>query len=286
MLPLSFDLGLEIGKFRQYMQERFDNSDIKQDMLVFIHDYLYVDEHAAEAIYSYMKEQYDYAALPHAKQLLIEQYFDGEKHYCIFHAAYGRRVNDVLSRAVAFAIGRSQHKDVELGVNDHGFYVSYDGTVNVMKAFDLLRAKELRSVMEMAVDQSELLRRRFRHCACRALMILRTYMGQTKRVGRQQVSSMLLLNAVRRLREDFCILQEAKREVIEDVMDIEHATLVLHMLEEKQMRVKEITTMIPSPFAHVLVLQGYSDVLRIEDRIEFLKKMHALIMAKIGLKKK
>lgn len=286
MLPLSFDLGLEIGKFRQYMHERFEKKEAKQDILVFIHDYLYVDENAAEAIYSYMKEQYDYAVLPHAKQILVEQYFDGEKHYCIFHASYGRRVHDVLSRALAFAVGRSQHKDVEIGVNDHGFYLSYENAVNVMGAFDLLSAEELRPVMEIAIDKSELLRRRFRHCACRALMILRTYMGHTKRVGRQQVSSMLLLNAVRRISDTFCILQEAKREVLEDVMDVEHAMHVLHMVEEKQVVLKEIKTQIPSPFAHALILQGYSDVLRIEDRIEFLKKMHAMVMAKIGLKKR
>ena len=36
---------------------------------------------------------------------------------------YGRRVNDCLSRAVAFAIARTQHRDVEIGINDNGFYL-------------------------------------------------------------------------------------------------------------------------------------------------------------------
>ena len=285
MLPLSFDLGMEISRFAQLIDERFENKQSKKEIIDFIHNHLYVDENAAEAIYNYAKEQYDFAFIPTLKRLLVEHYFNEEKHYFIFHCTYGRRVNDVLSRAIAFAIGRSQHKDVEIGINDHGFYISYEGSVNVMKAFELIKSEEMRTLLEMAIDQSEVLRRRFRHCACRALMILRNYMGHTKRVGRQQVSSMILLNAVKRISNDFCILYEAKREVLEDLMDIGNAIQIIGAIEKKEIAVKEISTQIPSPFAHTLIMQGYSDVLRIEDRIEFLKNMHAMVLAKIGLKK-
>ncbi len=285
MLPLSFDLGVEIQRFFGNVNDIITANTSKKETISFINNNLYVDEKAAEAIYNYVKEQYDFAALPHTKRLLVEHYFDGEKHYSIFHAAYGRRVNDVLSRAIAFSIGRSQHKDVEVGINDHGFYVAYEGSINVMRALSLLKANDLRTALEMAIDQSEVLRRRFRHCACRSLMILRNYMGYTKRVGRQQVSSMILMNAVKRISNNFCILQEAKREVLEDVMDIENANKVLQAMEDKTISLKEIETKIPSPFAHTLILQGYSDVLRIEDKHEFLKKMHALVLAKIGLKR-
>ena len=62
-----------------------------------------------------------------------------------------------------------------------------------MPAFKLIKSKELRKVMDQAIDRTEVLNRRFRHCANRALMILRTYKGKTKRVGRQQVKSMILM---------------------------------------------------------------------------------------------
>ena len=88
-------------------------------------------------------------------------------------------------------------------------------------------------------------------------------MGHTKRVGRQQVSSMILLNAVKRISNDFCILYEAKREVLEDLMDIGNAIQIIGAIEKKEIAVKEISTQIPSPFAHTLIMQGYSDVLRI-----------------------
>lgn len=150
----------------------------------------------------------------------------------------------------------------------------------------MLKSKELREVMERAIDKTEVLKRRFRHCASRSLMILRTYKGKRKRVGRQQVSSMLLLNAVKRISENFSILKEARREVLEDLMDIENAANVLEDIEKGKIKVKEIHTNIPSPFAFNIVLQGYVDIFKIEDKVEFLRRMHQMVLAKIGMHNK
>ncbi|HLC66651.1 MAG TPA: ATP-dependent helicase, partial [Candidatus Nanoarchaeia archaeon] len=220
MLPLSFDLAMEIGKFRHLLAEHVRKGNT-MELLKFIREYLPVDEKAAAAIAVYAQEQYDYAGeLPSDRKILIEQYVDDQgKKYAVFHTLFGRRVNDCLSRAMAFAISRTQHRDVEIGIHDNGFYVAAERTIDAKRALNLLKSKELRKVMEYAIEQTEVLKRRFRHCAGRALMILRNYRGQTKTVGRQQVSSMILLSAVRRISKDFCILKEAKREVLEDLMD-------------------------------------------------------------------
>jgi len=286
MLPLSFDLALEIQRFRKLMEEKFLAKKTKEEMLAFIHEYLYLDANAAKAIYSYFKEQFAYLKIPHLNRILIEYYTDpDEKTYIIFHTLYGRRVNDVLSRAVAFAVGRNQHRDVEVGISDNGFYITCEKKIMALQAFKLLKAKELRALMELAIDRSEVLRRRFRHCATRSFMILRNYKGNIKRVGRQQVSSMLLLSAVKRISEDFCILKEARREVLEDVMDIGHAQAVLEGVESGKITLEEVHTNLASPFAFNLVLEGYAEILRIEERHEFLQRMHTMVLAKIGLKK-
>jgi ATP-dependent Lhr-like helicase len=286
MLPLSFDLALSIQKFRRLTEQRFNAKKSKKEILKFIHEYLYVDEKAANAIYNYFNEQYKYLEIPHESKIIIENYTDEhKKKHIVFHTLFGRRVNDVLSRAVGYAISKTQHKDVEIGIADNGFYIAYEGNINVTKAFSLLNSKELRRVLELAIDQTEVLKRRFRHCATRSLMILRNYKGQTKRVGRQQVSSMILLSAVKRISEQFIILKEARREVLEDLMDVDNATKILKMVEDQKIKVKELNTLIPSPFALNLVMQGFTDVLKVDDKIEFLKKMHKMVLAKISLKK-
>ena len=285
MLPLSFDLANEIGRFRKLVGERFCNNESKKEIMKFIHDFVYVDNNAANSIYEYFYEQFHYAQIPSNTRIIVEHYRDEKgNHYTIFHTLFGRRVNDCLSRAIAFAIARTQHKDVEIGINDNGFYVNAKTKVNVLKAFSLLKSKDLYKIMNQAIDKAEVLKRRFRHCAGRALMILRVYKGHKKRVGRQQVSSMILMSAVKRISNDFPILKEARREVLEDLMDIENTIGVLKGIEDKKIKVEEITTDIPSPFAFNIVAQGYADIIKIEDKVEFLRRMHQNIVAKIALK--
>ena len=55
----------------------------------------------ASAIYNYLYEQHSYIGIPHETEIIVEHYSDGEKKFCNIPHTYGRRVNDVLSRAVA-----------------------------------------------------------------------------------------------------------------------------------------------------------------------------------------
>ena len=168
-------------------------------------------------------------------------------------------------------------------ITDNGFFVACDKKFASKGALKLLKSDELEKVISFAIADSEVLKRRFRHCAARALMILRNYKGREKRAGRQQVSSMILLSAVRRISEDFPILKEAKREVLNDLMDIGNSVKILKEKEAGHIKVTEMTTLIPSPFSFNLLAQGYSDIYKMEDRIDFLRKMHNMVLAKISL---
>jgi len=287
MLPLSFDLACEIGKFRRLMLEKFSAGKSEKEIIDFILKYLYVDKNGAQSIYNYIKEQYDFASVvPTEKNIVIEHYTDEkEDKKLIFHSLFGRRVNDCLSRAIALAISRTYHKDVEIGINDNGFYISCDKKISIMNVLKLIKTEKLNLIMSAAIDKSEVFNRRFRHCASRALMILRNYKGRRKRVGRQQVSSMILRTALRRIDPQFSILKEAKREVLEDLMDIENTRKVIEGIEEGKIKITEIHTRLPSPFAFNIALMGYMDILKIEDKMEFLKRMHEMVRAKIGLGK-
>ncbi|MBT3865758.1 ATP-dependent helicase [Candidatus Woesearchaeota archaeon] len=291
MLPLSFDLASSIGKFRRYLLDLFINKKSKKDILEYINEYLYVDENAANAIHDYFQQQFLYANIPNDKKILVEYYNSGDKdnkRYVIFHSMFGRRVNDVLSRAIGYAASKIHHRDLEIGINDNGFYLACPPgkNINAIQAIELLKPENFEEVMKRSIDKSEVLKRRFRHCAGRSLMILRNYKGHKKGVGRQQVSSMILLNAVRRIDDNFCILKEARREVLEDLMDQTNAKKILTQIKSKDIEIETINTKIPSPFAFNLITQGYTDILRMEDKIEFIRRMHQMVLAKIGKKHK
>ncbi len=284
MLPLSYDLAMEINRFRRLMEERFQAGKPEQEILQFVNEYLYVDEKAAYSVYRYFYEQYNYSQIPSDRKIVVETYVDRGRTYVIFQTLFGRRVNDCLSRALAYVIGKSQHRDVEIGVTDNGFYLSAEQNFNAVRAFEALKQENFRVILENAIEKSEVLSRRFRHCAARALMILRQYMGKTKNTGRMQVGSKILFNAVKRISNDFPILKEARREVLEDLMDYPNAQKVIDEIIAERTVIVEVHTDIPSPFAFGLIAGGYSDVIRIEDKQEFLKRMHEMVMARIALK--
>ena len=231
------------------MEEQFKAQKSEKEILEFVNNYLYVDEKAVYSIYRYFYEQYNYSHIPSDRKIVVETYTDRGRTYIIFQALFGRRVNDCLSRALAYVIGRSQHRDVEIGVTDNGFYLSAEQSFNAVKALEALKQEDFRVVLENAIEKSEVLSRRFRHCATRALMILRQYQGRTKNTGRMQVGSKILFNAVKKINNNFPILKEARREVLEDLMDYKNAQKIIDELVSGRTSIIGMHTDIPSPFA-------------------------------------
>jgi ATP-dependent Lhr-like helicase len=277
MLPLSFDVALDIGKFRKLIKERIDN---KKKCVEFIKDYTYCKENIAEEIYSYFKEQSRFSDIPDEKTILVEK-FKEEKEFLIFHSCYGRRVNDALARAYAFAAARLKHRDIEMGINDHGFFIAGE-KLDAEKIISWVKSKDLREILKEAIEKTDILKRRFRHCATRSLMILRSYKGREKSVGKQQVHSEFLFYAVKKISNEFPILREARREVFEDLMDVQNAEKVLRWIESGEVKIKKMNVPLVSPFGLQLIMQGRSDLIKMEDKAAFLKRMHELHLKVIG----
>ena len=282
-LPLSFDLALSIQRFRALMEGKFYCDRSKEEIMDFIHEFLYVDYNAANSIYEYFREQYLYAVIPSNKKLLIEYYKGfGDRKFVVFHTCFGRRVNDALSRAVAYILAKKYKRDIMISISDNGFYLSSEGKIGGLEAFNDLTSENIEDILIKAIDKTETLAGRFRHCAGRALMILRHYKGKQKSVSRQHIKGKILLNFVKELDKNFSILKEARREVIEDFMDLKNAKRVLKMIESGQLEIKQINTVIPSPFSFNLVAQCYLDVLKYEERIEFIRRMHQAVVNQIN----
>ncbi len=280
-LPLSFDSALAIGRFRRLLEQKFESKKNAKEIKEFIKKHLYCTDKVTLAIYNYFYEQYGYIKkIPNEKNILIEFYKD-KKNHVIFHTLYGRRVNDALSRAIAYLVARTGGRDIEIGINDNGFFLSGE-KLKIDKALKFLNKENLEEVLEEAIKKTEVMKRRFRHCATRSLMILRNYKGRSKTVGKQQMKSHFLLGSVNKISQDFPILKEARREVLEDLMDINNTKLVLEWIQEGKVKLDKIHTNIPSPFALNLIMQGSADLLKIEDKINFLKRMHEKHLKKIG----
>ena len=281
-LPLSFDLAMEIQRFRSYMESKFEYRRSKEEIMEFIYDYLYVDDFAANSIYEYFVEQYKYAKIPSNRCLLIEYYRGfGNRRFVIFHSLFGRKVNDALSRAVAYVVAQRYNTNITISISDNGFYLSSDSTIGGLESFKELTPENFEMILTNSLNKTETLASRFRHCAGRSLMTLRRYKGESKSAGRQQVRGKILLKFVQEMDENFPILKESRREALEDYMDVKNALKVIEMINSGEMEIKTINTVIPSPFAFNLVSQGYLDVLNQNDKGEFTKRMHQAILDQI-----
>ena len=275
MLPLSFTTALSIGKFRRLVDEKFRAKKSPDEIKGFIAEYTYSKEKTAAVIYKYFEKQFKSSVIPTDKKILVEEYNSNGKKYILFHSLFGRRINDALSRACAYVVAAARRRDVEVGISDNGFFIAGKEIEleKIVKGFKLLEPENLRKVLDEAIDKTEVLKRRFRHCATRGLMILRNYKGNTKSAGRQQMSSHFLMAAVLKSTKDFPILKEARREVLEDLMDVINAREILKKVGNNEIKIEIKNTKIMSPFAINLVLQSHSDLIRIEDKNAFIKRV-------------
>ena len=226
--------------------------------------------------------------IPDSENIVVEKYIDerDDKNYLLVHSMYGRRVNDALSRAFGYLLTTEKNRDLEIGISDRGFYFASAEKLELEKAISKLNTENFEEILRNAIEKTDILTRRFRHCATRALMILRNYKGQRKNVKKQQMKSHFLIHAVRKISSEFPILNEARREVMEDLMDIENAKKVLEWIQGKKIKINFDYVKIPSPFALNLILQGHSDLMRIEDKQEFLRRMHKVYLEELSKKSK
>jgi ATP-dependent Lhr-like helicase len=280
MLPLNFELALEVCRFRRLVKERLED---KEKCIGFIKEYIYCTGKAGEEIYNYFLEQEMFSAVPDDRTIVVEK-FKEDKEYLMFHTLFGRRVNDALARAYAFAGARLKERDIEMGIHDNGFYIAGE-KLDEDRILKWVKAKDLKLILKEAIEKTDVLKRRFRHCAARALMILRQYKGREKSVGKQQVHSGFVYMAVKKLSNEFPILREARREVMEDLMDISNAERVLKWIEEGKIEFKVVRVPIVSPFGLGILMQSRHDLIKMEDRAKFLRRMHELHLKVIGERK-
>ena len=281
-LPLAFDLAVDIQRFRYILESKFQYGRSKEEIMEFLHEYLYVDEFAANSIYEYFNEQFLYAQIPHKQKLLVEYYtgFGGRK-FVVFHSLFGRKTNDAIARAVAYLASDRNKRNITISITDNGFYLSSDGKMGALEALKKLTPNNFENILIRSLDKTETLASRFRHCAGRSLMTLRRYKGHEKSVGSQQVRGKILLKYIQEMDNNFPILKESRREATEDYMDIKNAKRVISWIHSGEMEIRTINTIIPSPFAFNLVSQGYLEVLKQNDKSEFTKRMHRAVIEKI-----
>ncbi len=278
-LPLSFDLAMQIGKFRRKMEELIKEGGVVGYL---IKNYG-IDEKTAMAIYSYFEEQ-SHFSIPNDRRVVVEVFEKEGYRYIIFHTLVGRRANDALARIFAYRITKKFKFNVRLAITDNGFAIIYPwwkDEIDDKSIKALFNANKMEEDLKKALANTEILKRRFRHVATRSLMILKNYLGHEMSVSRQQKNASMLFKVVNEIDPDFPALKETYREIMEDSMDIKNAKKYMKKIEEGKIKIEILRTTLPSPFSFNIVAIGATDVVLMEDRKELIKELHKEVMRMI-----
>ncbi|MFJ2707241.1 DEAD/DEAH box helicase [Streptomyces sp. NPDC087428] len=114
---------------------------------------------------------------------------------------------------------------------------------------------EIGQIVTDQVGGSALFASRFRECAARALLLPRRSPGKRTPLWQQRQRASQLLQVASEF-GSFPIVLEAVRECLQDVFDVPGLTEVMGDLEARRIRLVEVTTQEPSPFARSLLF-GY-----------------------------
>lgn len=294
MLPRSFDLSLAVAEFRDFMKENIDmyrNTDTPdgrkgaEKMLDYLVNTYHLDSGVARSLMSYFREQFLVAGIPGKEQLLVEGYRDMQGLWSvIFHFPFGRRVNDALSRAYAAALSKEVKQGLSVSINDDAFMITSPSRIDIEGVERLISPDEIEEILHEAIRGTELFRQRFRHCAGRSFLVLRSYLGHSISVGRQQRRASQILDALADIDagERFPVIKETYHEILRMAMDVEGAKYVLSRLRSGEWKCEHRDyTDSPSPFSYSIILSGISDIVLMEDRTALLKELHTKILRRI-----
>ncbi len=248
-----------------------------------------LDVEVASTIQHHLVGQY-YALgdiLPSDRVIAIEGYKDRRgRYHLIFHALFGRSVNEVLARVVADAIAKKMRWPIRFHTTDDGFALVLD------RSYPLDDSETIRALFEPTrlhervradLEGSELYRQRFRHVATRALLILRRYRGHDISLKKQQYRAERLLELIRnQSRDQSPIRRETYREILEDTFDLPHAREILEGVVAGEIAVHSAGyRKQPSPFARQLLTLDPADILAIRDRAVLASEFDSETLARI-----
>lgn len=284
-LPLSYDLGRSILEFQGELLDRLAKRG-KPSVRVWLKQFP-LDDNSVRAIARMFDEQVRYAgesSVSTDERISVEIELDRdeyERHYYV-HSNYGRKFNDGLSRVVAYRCANAANTNVSVAVADHGFTVSMplNRKVDVAEILRDISAEDVRTDLRSALDGTELLQRYFRINATRALMILKRYKGYEKSASEQQVSSEMLLGFAEDL-EDFAVIEETYREIIEDKLAVSAIEDVMADVQAGDVEVAQQRVDTPSPKAFGLATLMASDVVLAEDESAVLQEFHERVLEEI-----
>ncbi|WP_233213444.1 ATP-dependent helicase [Mycobacterium hubeiense] len=247
------ELGAAVGKFTGELA-RLEKDEFVQRCRT-----MGFDDYATDNLWQLLDDQRQATgAVPSDTTFVVERFRDELGDWrVILHSPYGLRVHGPLALAVSRRLRERYGIDEKPTASDDGIIVRLPDTEDAAPGAELFvfDADEIEPIVTAEVGGSALFASRFRECAARALLLPRRHPGKRSPLWHQRQRAAQLLDVARKY-PDFPIVLEAVRECLQDVYDVPALTELMHRVAQRRLRLVEVETATPSPFAASLLF-GY-----------------------------
>ncbi|MCW2745909.1 MAG: box helicase, partial [Mycobacterium sp.] len=217
-----------------------------------------LDAWATDNLLGYLAEQRAATGvLPDDRTIVVERFRDELGDWrLVVHCPFGAQVNAPWALAITARLRATLGIDAAAMHSDDGIVLRLPDTdVPPDTAAVLFDPEEIEDLVRDEVGGSALFASRFRECAARALLLPRRNPGRRTPLWQQRQRSAQLLAVASRF-GSFPVVLETLRECLQDVFDLPGLVSVLQQLRDREVRVVEVETVVPSPFARSLLF-GY-----------------------------
>ncbi|MFE7571412.1 ATP-dependent helicase [Streptomyces sp. NPDC057539] len=239
-----------------------------------------LDAWAAGNVLSYLDEQRRACGhVPDDRTILVERFRDELGDWrVVIHSPFGAQVHAPWALALGARLSERYGMDAQVMHADDGIVLRLpdadlmgldlldEEPDRLSTAFDSDQAPigaadvafdggDIRGIVTDQVGGSALFASRFRECAARALLLPRRSPGKRTPLWQQRQRASQLLQVASEF-GSFPIVLEAVRECLQDVFDVPGLTELMGDIESRRVRLIEVTTPEPSPFARSLLF-GY-----------------------------
>ncbi len=235
-----------------------------------------LDSPELQALEPLLQRQADLSSLPKADQLLLEVCRSREGSHLFVYPFEGRFVHEGLGFLWAWRLARHRTSTITVSVNDYGFELLAPKGYPFEELIELhgdalLDVEHLDADLEQAVNLSELCRRRFRAIAQVSGLISQSMPGQNKTGGQLQISAALLFDVFRKHEPDHLLLEQARREVLEEQLERHRLQAALERMASSQWLLERIPR--PGPLAFPLRVERLNNRLSTESLLERVQRL-------------
>lgn len=192
-----------------------------------------------------------WSAVPKRDELLIELVRERSGYHAFLFPFEGRLVHEGMASVLAYRLTRLQRTTMSMACNDHGIVLQSPHLIELEKAIaqGLFSIDRLEEDVRQSMNATEMAKRQFRQIARVSGLIQSGLPGQRKSTNHIQASSNLFFDAFSEHDPGNLLLEQCRREVLEQQLEWTRLRLALERMENGKMKIMYPPKVTPLAFS-------------------------------------